>query len=273
MSVPDKARANEGLYGEGLLPDDAPDRINAPALDQGVSLSAPGRATASRLPERGDPIDIAISAAPRRVLAHPPGQPSRRVCALGTVASVAIGAAAIIRVITANFVGWASYSVGGNLSELMDVTDTVIVLSLATFGALAVAGVLFLVWLYRVRINAETMTPEELRLSRGWTIGDWFVPIANLVLAPMVVADVWRASAPATRRRAGLVIAWWTTVLTGWGLNYAAAASRNIGSTGQARLDALHAVAVWHSIESVFTIAATGLILAIILRVSRWQEA
>ncbi|MBF6488296.1 DUF4328 domain-containing protein [Nocardia otitidiscaviarum] len=77
-----------------------------------------------------------------------------------------------------------------------------------------IAGIVVMLWLRRARSNAEALNPDfRHRCARGWVIAGWIVPIANLFVPPLMVADVLRASsAVGTGSRA--VVAWWTTWLT-----------------------------------------------------------
>lgn len=45
--------------------------------------------------------------------------------------------------------------------------------------ALLAAGVVFIVWLWRARGNAELFCYGQHRRSRGWVIGGWFCPVVN----------------------------------------------------------------------------------------------
>ncbi|WP_404814244.1 DUF4328 domain-containing protein [Kitasatospora fiedleri] len=40
--------------------------------------------------------------------------------------------------------------------------------------------------------------PQVYQRGRGWTIGAWFIPFANLYLPWRVTADIWNASGPPT---------------------------------------------------------------------------
>ena len=84
--------------------------------------------------------------------------------------------------------------------------------------ALLAAGVVFIVWLWRARGNAELFCYGRHRCGRGWVIGGWFCPVVNLWFPKEIVDDVIAASDPRTpplfpdlRRipRHGLVLAWW----------------------------------------------------------------
>ncbi|MGK5637698.1 DUF4328 domain-containing protein [Streptomyces sp. URMC 126] len=83
--------------------------------------------------------------------------------------------------------------------------------------ALIACAVLFLVWFHRVRVNAEVFRPDGHRMGRGWSIGGWFVPVANLWFPKKVANDVWAASLPhepdgSPRRAPRTLMNWW------WGL-------------------------------------------------------
>ena len=62
---------------------------------------------------------------------------------------------------------------------------------------------LFAVWLYRATIWAR-IEGVTGRLSPGWSLGVWIIPLANVLLG--YVATVDTAPTPATK---GTVRAWW----------------------------------------------------------------
>jgi hypothetical protein len=78
------------------------------------------------------------------------------------------------------------------------------------FLAVVCTGVVFIVWQYRVRTNADALTPGVGRLGRGWAIGGWFIPLGNLWLPFDMIRELWRDSTPwGGSPRANLVVAWW----------------------------------------------------------------
>jgi Domain of unknown function (DUF4328) len=85
-------------------------------------------------------------------------------------------------------------------------------LGFAVLGQLG-AAIAVIAWLRRARANAEALSPAPHRLGSGWAVGAWFVPGGVYFLPFMVVADVVRASAPAGRRPAALVV-WWACWIT-----------------------------------------------------------
>jgi hypothetical protein len=52
----------------------------------------------------------------------------------------------------------------------------------------------FIVWCWRAAKNQQALGRTPERLSSGWAVGGWFVPVANLVIPVLVVQDLWRGS-------------------------------------------------------------------------------
>jgi hypothetical protein len=82
-----------------------------------------------------------------------------------------------------------------------------------SLGACA-AVVVFLVWFYRARVNADGRGWPQRR-SPGWAIGAWFVPVINLWFPFQIMADIWRAGLPAEARANRLILPgiWWACFL------------------------------------------------------------
>jgi fumarate reductase subunit D len=59
-----------------------------------------------------------------------------------------------------------------------------------------VAGIVFVVWLHRARINAEYSSFRQRR-ARAWTFWGWIVPIVSLWIPFQVLGDIWRPGLPA----------------------------------------------------------------------------
>ncbi|MFC9247283.1 DUF4328 domain-containing protein [Streptomyces sp. NPDC057136] len=66
--------------------------------------------------------------------------------------------------------------------------------SLQVMAMLATA-VVFIIWFRRVRLNAEVFDASAQPMKPGWTIGAWFVPIANFWLPRRIAGGIWTASA------------------------------------------------------------------------------
>ncbi|MFI6865697.1 DUF4328 domain-containing protein [Nocardia sp. NPDC050406] len=91
------------------------------------------------------------------------------------------------------------------------------------------SAVLFIVWMWRARLNAEALCLARHRRSRGWVIGGWFCPVVNAWFPQMIMSDIVRASDPRTpsdardlraRPASPLVGVWWTAWLATWVLTW-----------------------------------------------------
>ncbi|SFK39415.1 DUF4328 domain-containing protein [Streptomyces pini] len=94
------------------------------------------------------------------------------------------------------------------------------------FAALVAAGIPFLMWFHRSRLNAETFDAASQRMRPGWAIGGWFVPVVNLWFPKKIANDIWDASTPpgpdgTVRERlpGGLLNCWWLLWLLTWASN------------------------------------------------------
>ncbi|MGW8885089.1 DUF4328 domain-containing protein [Streptomyces sp. NPDC055749] len=61
--------------------------------------------------------------------------------------------------------------------------------------AMLATAVVFIIWFHRVRMNAEVFDASAQPMKPGWTIGAWFIPIANLWLPRRIAGGIWTASA------------------------------------------------------------------------------
>jgi hypothetical protein len=168
---------------------------------------------------------------PRRALESPSLRYAHRsfrsVNGLGTAVSILICLVALAQAVLAAS-EWYTYKVVKDYVEgpvkdpdRLDRADEVVFLAVRGWLlALLAAGVVFIVWLWRARGNAELFCYGQHRRGRGWVIGGWFCPVVNFWFPKQIVDDVIAASDPRTppllpdlRRipRHGLVLAWWLT--------------------------------------------------------------
>jgi Domain of unknown function (DUF4328) len=146
---------------------------------------------------------------------------------IGLVASVLIGLVASLSVLYAA-AEWQHYRVvkayvDGPIRDPDSIDNAelvVVALAVCNLLALVAAAIVFIVWLWRVRWNAELFCRARHRHGRGWVIGSWFCPIVNLWFPKQIVDDVIAASDRRTPAQTehlrgipgtGLVWAWWLT--------------------------------------------------------------
>lgn len=73
--------------------------------------------------------------------------------------------------------------------------------------------VVFLMWLYRAHGNMRAFNPwYRPEYSRGWALGSFFIPFANLIIPYRAVREVWQRSGPpdaAVLSAPGYFSVWW----------------------------------------------------------------
>ncbi|MGW4114689.1 DUF4328 domain-containing protein [Actinosynnema sp. NPDC004786] len=142
----------------------------------------------------------------------------RSVRGLGVAFSVLVALTALSDLVMA---GWV-WRVHGVLQDYVDglVGDAEFdrtlaatnLLDLAGTAVYLAAGVVFVVWSWRVRANADLVAWDAHHHARHWTIWGW-LPIVSFWIPRRVVADVWDVSAPRHQPPRGHAeINWW------WGL-------------------------------------------------------
>jgi hypothetical protein len=107
--------------------------------------------------------------------------------------------------------------------------------------------VLLVMWMWRSAHNAQALGRTGARLSPGWAIAAWFIPVANYVLLYLLYSDLWRSSDPATERGDGwrrlpgpaTVRAFWTVHVAGSLLSLGAPVLAVTGAIGESTTRAL----------------------------------
>ncbi|MFE4652072.1 DUF4328 domain-containing protein [Streptomyces sp. NPDC056707] len=114
--------------------------------------------------------------------------------------------------------------------------------------AFLVTGIVFLRWLWQMRVNAEALAPRGHRMKRGWTTGAWLVPVACFFLPKRIINDIWAASSPPDRPRRT------DALLTSWWLLFVAAQLLAFPSTSRGPLSAEMAGAALYVLAGVLGI-------------------
>ncbi|BDM74276.1 hypothetical protein HEK616_77630 (plasmid) [Streptomyces nigrescens] len=131
------------------------------------------------------------------------------------------------------------------------------------------AGVVFLVWLWRARVNAELLGGAAAqRRSRGWVVGGWFTPVANLWVPYQVMSDIWRASAARRPVPNGLVMAWWAPLVVSTIIGRAVA---KIYLSEEITEESLLSAAKLSTLSTVLDAVAGVLVVLLIRRITAWQ--
>jgi hypothetical protein len=133
-------------------------------------------------------------------MAYPVAQPATAAQAVRTPANITISFLTATMVVDAWRIATAARGADDDASTL--VAALVFVLT----------GLAFIQWLYRARRNLDGLGATGLKWRPSWAIGGWFIPVANLVIPPLVVHEVDRAG---SRQQPGRwVFAAWATTWT-----------------------------------------------------------
>ena len=79
---------------------------------------------------------------------------------------------------------------------------------------LIVNVVIWCIWTNRIMKNSYSFGADWIRITPGWAVAWYFIPIANLFKPVQAINDAWRASVNPDRGNSlatpGLITAWWT---------------------------------------------------------------
>jgi hypothetical protein len=200
---------------------------------------------------------------------------------MGIGASILIGVVTVTTWSTA-WSDWNQYrthkTYGGNPDKLAEADLISGSLGIVAAAALFSAAVVFIVWLWRVRWNAEMFCRGEHRFTRGWVLGSWLVPVVNLWFPKQVVDDIVAASDPRTDPRtptlkgipgSRLVWAWWLTWVPG--LVTGKSVQRGV-LVGASELGDLRTNVILSSVSALFTTGAAVLAVILIQRIDELQS-
>ncbi|WP_134121217.1 DUF4328 domain-containing protein [Kribbella kalugense] len=201
--------------------------------------------------------------------------------AMGVGASILIGLVTVTTWATA-WSDWFSYrtlkTYGADPQKLDEASLISGSLGIISAIALFAAAAVFIVWLWRVRWNAEMFCRGEHRFTRGWVLGCWLVPVVNLWYPKQVVDDIVAASDPRTDPHTPelknipgtqLVWAWWITWVIGL-------VSGNIVQrgvlAGASQLGDLRTNVILSTVSALFTTGAAVLAVILIQRIDELQS-
>src|SRR5262245_7669425 len=82
----------------------------------------------------------------------------------------------------------------------------------ARFVAIVTTIVIFVMWIYRANYNARRLGATDMVFTPGWSVGWYFVPIANLWKPYQAMKEIWKASAAPLHWKdqpRGPILPWW----------------------------------------------------------------
>jgi hypothetical protein len=217
-----------------------------------------------------------------------PARPIQPIRGLAIGVVITLGVRCLAEVFTSGIAMWrmSLISTVMNSSEPPDVDvlttndDLYIAATITTSVTHIIAAIMFVIWLFRARSNAEAITPIPHRRHSAWLIFSWGFPVIALWYPKQIVDDIWTTSMPGGidsgkeppslryARRSGLIWAWWVTwLISAW---VSTMAYRTAG-----RGDELEDMLATAKIDAYFmplTLVCATLAVAIVLKITRAQE-
>ncbi|MFD9277146.1 DUF4328 domain-containing protein [Streptomyces mirabilis] len=164
----------------------------------------------------------------------------------------------------------ADGGIGDTVQRDADHADSLVAAAgVAQLVALVATIAVYLVWFYRVRINAEVFDPFGHEMGRAWTGWGWFVPVVNLWFPRRIMLNTWDASRLAGSRTAhGLVNVWWAMWIIALAADRTASTAHRTAHTALE----LQQAAGQKIFSDVTDIVAAVLAILVVLRLTRMQN-
>lgn len=223
------------------------------------------------------------------------GEVPRPVGGLGTTVAVLLGLAAAAAAVASVWLGWSGlaqvqrvaspasssgsrYGGSGALDAAMDGFYASLWLVLAALALALVAGVTTIAWTVVARRNAERIPGERPRWAAAWSVLAWIVPLANVVLAPLVLIDLGRASG-VPGRTARPVAVWIAAVVIGVVVHFVALPFAGLhivdptdtAATAAAVSDA-RTTAIFSTVQALLDLVAGVALAVTVRRISAAQD-
>ncbi|MET0420130.1 MAG: DUF4328 domain-containing protein, partial [Acidimicrobiia bacterium] len=89
--------------------------------------------------------------------------------------------------------------------------------------------------------NVRALEIEGSKWGSGWSIGGWFVPIANIFIPFKIMQDLWRGSAPGLKPGDTLRSQFGSPLIWGWWLLFlfSGVITQAFGTNGGTTLDSI----------------------------------
>ena len=131
--------------------------------------------------------------------------------------------------------------------------------------------IFFLIWEYRAFNNLSALKAGNLEFSPGWAVGWWFIPFANLVKPFQAMRELWNESDPDFDADLGFLSSS-VSAPTIMGFWWAFWLISNFTDRIAGKMTESEYFPVAMIISSIFGILAAGLLIKIIIDITRRQE-
>ncbi len=207
------------------------------------------------------------------------GRPARRPSrGWATAVTVLLALAAVADL----FAVYADYNVYSLMGDVLSASDDDLSRADVLYAAaglwqvvsMLATAVVFVIWFYRARDNAEYFAQDICTMGHGWAIGAWFVPVANLWLPYRVAREVWQASAQSMPDGSWRKVSH-APVKAWWFLWIGSLAVDKIGSTFYNHADsanALRQASIVVMVSDLLSVAAAVFAILFVRKLTAMQE-
>ena len=106
---------------------------------------------------------------------------------------------------------YASQELAADAAETSDLRQGIVgIIQTVIF---VISGILILKWIYRSNYNARQLGASGMKFTPGWSIGWYFIPIANLWKPYQAMKEIWKASSSpqnwSSQSVSSLLPLWW----------------------------------------------------------------
>jgi uncharacterized protein DUF4328 len=164
------------------------------------------------------------------------------------------------------------------IDELISITELVDLAAIVQLVGYVIGAIIFIAWFHRAYGNLPALGVSNPRRGRGWAIGAWFIPIANLFIPKQLANDIWRAGDPELRpgdqawqsRPVAAILHWW------WALYLVSGVVANLSGRrieDAANLADLRAAIILNAVAQAIGIASAVAAIVVVKRATARQES
>ena len=186
-------------------------RVAPPAPSRAMPESAPPpipKNTTDSVPEPPIPGAVSVDAKERERGLKPLGRLTKLLRVL-----LILNIALIIVAVLAGLYEYHIYEnlpLGTDINEVLLPSDVLVgIVGMAQLVLFVILGTTFLCWIYRANKNLRELSGKHMDYTPGWSVGWYFVPIANLFKPFQAMKEIWEVSHNNQDDSSAILVAWW----------------------------------------------------------------
>lgn len=163
---------------------------------------------------------------------------------------------------------YTSQTVAETKAQANDLRQTVI--AMIEGLVFLISGILILIWIYRANFNADKLGSFMFFTPR-WSIGWYFIPIANLWKPYQAMDEIWQSSINPSNRSTlsnSKILRWWWFLWLAW--NFIANISFRLANKAE-NIDELINANLISQLSNILCVALSFVLIVIIRKVYKMQ--